>query len=182
MRKRALIVKLDSIPVEGLEFTVDSSDADFAKILAEIADPPGGTVEGEAQVRLEAWPDRVDVTGKVLASTEATCVRCLNVFPLSLERDVLHILLRNIESRDEEEGELRSSDLDRSELSGSKVDVGEILREELLLAVPAKTLCDEDCKGICSGCGAELNSEECSCEPEIDDRWAALAALKPQDN
>ena len=67
-------------------------------------------------------------------------------------------------------------------MTGTKIDLGEILREEVLLAMPMKAVCDEGCKGICSGCGAELNDEECRCEPEIDERWAALGALKTGDN
>ena len=56
--------------------------------------------------------------------------------------------------------------------------VTDLLREELLLSQPTKPVCKEDCKGICAGCGAELNSEPCTCPPEVDPRWDALKDLK----
>jgi uncharacterized protein len=58
------------------------------------------------------------------------------------------------------------------------------VRQSLLLEVPLKVLCRDECAGICPGCGANLNSEECRCEePPIDPRWAKLADLyKKKDN
>ena len=50
------------------------------------------------------------------------------------------------------------------------------------LAMPVRILCSEDCAGLCPSCGANRNLvEECGCEPEIDPRWSALAALKDGD-
>jgi len=52
------------------------------------------------------------------------------------------------------------------------------VRQTLLLEVPLKTLCSDDCKGLCPGCGVDLNREECRCEgAEIDPRWAKLAEV-----
>ena len=59
-----------------------------------------------------------------------------------------------------------------------EIDPGNAVREELVLSVPNYVVCAEDCRGICAGCGAELNSGSCSCEPEPDHRWAALESLK----
>lgn len=57
-------------------------------------------------------------------------------------------------------------------------DLSELLREEAILLVPEKRLCSEDCKGICPGCGASLNTEECRCSGTTDMRWEALKILK----
>jgi uncharacterized protein len=59
-----------------------------------------------------------------------------------------------------------------------EIDPGDAVREELMLSVPDYVLCDEACKGICAGCGTDLNSARCTCQPELDQRWAALEALK----
>ena len=61
---------------------------------------------------------------------------------------------------------------------GDTLDLAAVLREELMLAMPSKPLCTVDCKGICAGCGAELNVAKCTCPPKIDARWSALATLK----
>jgi len=59
------------------------------------------------------------------------------------------------------------------------------LREQLQLNVPMKLLCREDCAGLCATCGADLNQGACACLPQVDPRWAALAALganRPSDS
>jgi uncharacterized protein len=61
-------------------------------------------------------------------------------------------------------------------LEESEIDVDEILREQTYLAMPLKTLCSENCKGICTGCGVSLNSEACCCP--FDKNSSAFAVLK----
>jgi uncharacterized protein len=64
--------------------------------------------------------------------------------------------------------------------AGEDLDLSGMVREELLLVTPAYVVCRDDCRGLCATCGRDLNSGDCSCEPEPDPRWAALEALKPQ--
>jgi uncharacterized protein len=55
----------------------------------------------------------------------------------------------------------------------------ELVREQILLAVPEQVFCREDCKGLCLKCSANRNLIDCNCEEkEIDPRWAALKNLK----
>ena len=66
---------------------------------------------------------------------------------------------------------------------GARLDLGEMVREQLYLTVPLKRLCREDCKGRCVRCGADLNAAPCGCpapEAEVDPRLAALKKLFPQ--
>lgn len=66
-------------------------------------------------------------------------------------------------------------------LDEPEIDVDEILREQSYLAVPLRTLCREDCKGICAGCGVDLNSETCRCS--VDKSQSPFAVLgKRTDN
>lgn len=58
-----------------------------------------------------------------------------------------------------------------------QLDLSEVLRQALLLAVPAHPLCREDCRGLCPRCGQNLNEGPCGCAPEPDPRWQALRAL-----
>ena len=57
------------------------------------------------------------------------------------------------------------------------LDLDGLMEEVLLLEMDTKNLCSEDCKGLCSGCGADLNHEPCRCKKEIDPRLAKLAQL-----
>ncbi len=61
------------------------------------------------------------------------------------------------------------------------VDIGDDVRDLLLMSVPPKILCSDDCKGLCQKCGADLNREVCECAEETgDSRWAKLADLKKE--
>mgnify|MGYP001033109335 CR=1 FL=1 len=61
-----------------------------------------------------------------------------------------------------------------------ELELDELMREVFLLEMDTKNLCSEDCKGLCPGCGADLNVEQCRCKKEIDPRWAKLAQLLEQ--
>ena len=65
-------------------------------------------------------------------------------------------------------------------LDNGTVDLSELARETFILNMPSKTLCREDCRGLCSGCGVNLNYEKCRCKKEVDPRLAALAKLLEQ--
>ena len=74
--------------------------------------------------------------------------------------------------------ELTEEDLDLSIFDGEVIDIDELVTEELLLAIPDHVLCNESCKGICSGCGVDRNLVDCGCRPtEVDPRWAGLEKL-----
>lgn len=63
----------------------------------------------------------------------------------------------------------------------SVIDLSDDVRQTLLLAVPLKLLCREDCKGLCPHCGANLNVGSCTCsETSMDSRWEQLVRLKKQ--
>ena len=180
MSRDLLRVRLNEIPDRGVDLAYAPADARWSAILGELADGEGAT--GSARVRLEQWPERVDVHGDLTAHLPQVCCRCLEPFVLTLERTVRQVLMKTgnpePEGAEEDAIELNLRDLDRSELVGEEIDLGELLREELVLALPAKPLCDDDCKGICPGCGAELNHEACTCEAVTDPRWDILKQLK----
>jgi uncharacterized protein len=59
-----------------------------------------------------------------------------------------------------------------------EIDITGEIRDTVLLTLPMKVLCSEDCRGLCAGCGANLNSESCRCAaPPADPRWEALRKL-----
>ena len=62
-------------------------------------------------------------------------------------------------------------------LEGSELDMDEVVTTAFVLAMDTKNLCSDDCKGLCAGCGADLNLGPCRCKPDVDPRLAALAQL-----
>ena len=77
----------------------------------------------------------------------------------------------------EEQHELQAEDLNIAVFDGEGIELDDLVREELLLALPVNVLCREDCKGLCPQCGQDLNLGSCECEPEVDARLSVLKAL-----
>jgi uncharacterized protein len=176
--KDSLRIAVKDIPEDGLELRVDQNEPRFGRAIGVAHDGPAGSELGTASFQLVAWPDRVDVHGVIETRLRQSCSRCAEPFLARVEREFLRVFLRSSQLGVEEDSELSSTDLDRDELVGAHLDLGILLEEELLLSLPAKPLCMNDCKGICAGCGADLNETECSCGPEPDHRWSALAGFK----
>jgi uncharacterized protein len=134
------------------------------------------TVEGSATLKGE----QVRLRGAIKTEVELLCDRCAapRSAPLAVEFDTSFIP-QEVEAVKEENVELQAEDLILSAYEGDAVDLDELVREQILLALPSRHLCREDCKGLCQKCGADLNQNQCSCEQgEVDPRWAALAELK----
>jgi uncharacterized protein len=67
-------------------------------------------------------------------------------------------------------------------LNGSALELDEVVTDDVIFALDTKNLCQEDCKGRCMKCGADLNVGPCTCKPEVDSRFAVLAKLLEQDD
>ena len=59
-----------------------------------------------------------------------------------------------------------------------KFSLDKYIYENLIVNIPMRIVCEEDCRGLCPSCGVNLNEESCSCVPTVNSRWEALAALK----
>ncbi|HYY98847.1 MAG TPA: DUF177 domain-containing protein [Pyrinomonadaceae bacterium] len=134
------------------------------------------SVEGSASRKGE----EVRVRGSIKTEVELSCDRCLapSRAPLEVEFDA-RFIPQSAAARESDNVELLAEDLGLAAYEGDSVDLDELVREQILLALPSRNLCREDCKGLCPKCGADLNAGDCSCEQgETDPRWAALADLK----
>lgn len=121
----------------------------------------------------------VVVSGRLSSHVSVECDRCLKRIDLPISNDfkVGYVTEQVYESS--HAAELTADELDVSVFDGQSIDIDELVKEQILLAVPDRALCRDDCKGICSNCGADLNEGSCSCEQvEIDPRWEALKRIK----
>lgn len=118
------------------------------------------------------------VTGQVTGRVQVECDRCLKQVEVGVDSkfDVDYVTAEAYQAR--QEAELTEADLDLSIFDGETLDVDELVKEELLLAVPDHVVCKADCKGMCAVCGADKNSVNCDCETrQVDPRWAGLEKL-----
>jgi uncharacterized protein len=119
--------------------------------------------------------------GTITARAELDCDRCLRAVAVSVETDFDVTYVPAADYYSETTAELQEEDLSLSVFDGVTIDLDELVREQVLLAMPPRVLCEGECKGLCPICGADKNKQSCTCEArEIDPRWAALAELKQE--
>ena len=104
--------------------------------------------------------------GKMIGRLRIRCDRCLEPYGQDLKKAFTLILTALTTDSDQEEIELSDEDLLTDFIEGDEIELDDFIREQIYLALPIKCLCDENCAGICPDCGANLNSEPCSCQRE----------------
>ena len=116
-----------------------------------------------------------NMAGAMLLNAKLSCVlslvcdRCAR--PFEREKTVEYETLLALELEGGESDDIVLLDGD------GELDLDGLMEEVFLLEMDTKNLCSEDCRGLCSGCGADLNHESCRCKKEIDPRLAGLARL-----
>lgn len=117
--------------------------------------------------------------GRIKAEVESECVRCLLKTPVLLDFSFAAKYIPAENYLTEKSSEIGSEDLDSGVYDGERLDISEAAREQILLELPEKVLCRDDCKGLCADCGSNLNNGPCDCGAEMSDpRWAALKEFR----
>ncbi len=142
------------------------------------------SVKGQADLIVEhrghsSHVDDIRLRADYNADFEVLCARCVDPVPLPVKG---HFdLIFRPESADAESGE-RAITEDETEIGyygESGLLLEDVVREQVLLSLPTRTLCKPDCKGLCPRCGQNLNQAKCNCEETaVDPRWNALAAWR----
>ena len=143
------------------QFELDLSDVEFAGRY-----PVSQPVSVSGQVRNTADVLELELTART--TLDAMCDRCGKEFSQDKEVTYSCVLAEEVQNDDNDEIVL---------LEDGKADVGDLARTAFILGMDTKTLCSEDCKGLCPRCGADLNLGPCSCKKETDPRLAVLAKL-----
>lgn len=122
---------------------------------------------------------QTDVAGEIAAPVSLECSRCLEPVQSSFKFPFRAVFITPENYGDEREMQVGFEDLEVSIFDGDRIDVAELTREQIVLAIPTRIFCREVCKGLCGKCGANKNLINCNCEEkEVDPRWAALRDLK----
>ena len=136
-----------------------------------------GPAEVKGRVRLSG--NEVFVNGHIDTRAQVECDRCLQPVELPVAAGFALEYITGSDYESTDVAELTEAEMSVSVFDGEAIDVDEMVKEQILLAVPTRMLCREDCKGICPQCGIDKNTGECQCvTDDIDPRWAALKNLK----
>lgn len=134
-------------------------------------------------LRLEAVMEGVLVSGAATVALEGECVRCLEAIDDQLEVDLqeLYVYADQVDSaREHGDAELEDQ---TSRLQDDLIDLEPLLRDAVVLALPFQPLCEDDCPGLCTECGARLADDPGHThEAVVDPRWAALTQLAGADD
>ena len=143
------------------QFELDLTDIEFGGRY-----PVTQPVVVQGEVRNVATVLELDLTAET--TLDAVCDRCGKAFSQEKSVPFSCMLAEELENGENDEIVL---------LEDGKVDLGDLARTAFILGMDTKTLCSEDCKGLCPRCGADLNLGPCSCKKEVDPRLAVLAKL-----
>ncbi|TAN21890.1 MAG: DUF177 domain-containing protein [Acidobacteria bacterium] len=163
-------LRLHPVPF-ALHWTAGKDEA-----LAEVPEVTG-ELHFEGKARLVGEGMRLQ--GHVRGDIAPACARCLEPISMTVDRDVDLLYEPEALIGDSAEAEIHAADTEVAFFSGPGVDLEEVAREQILLALPMQPLCKSDCRGLCARCGANLNQGPCPCAPAADDRWSALKSLRP---
>jgi uncharacterized protein len=160
------------------KYFVDLKDLAHEKISFEASFEPGLIDFGTESVRqvgnldwsasAERAGDEIRIAGLLNTVLELACSRCLEPARVTINKPFdLFFRQRDEEMFDEdEEVELSEGDTRTAFFTGTRLAIADILREQILLALPMKALCTVDCRGLCPTCGTNLNTGHCNCPKE----------------
>ena len=121
----------------------------------------------------------IRVQGRLATSLELSCARCLEPIVQEVRREF--DLLYRPQGADAGRDEMSVTDAEAeiSYYEGEGVQLEDVVREQVLLAVPLKVTCKESCKGLCPHCGKNLNEGKCNCDSTVQEpRWEALKEIR----
>ncbi|MGB9618234.1 MAG: YceD family protein [Desulfomonilaceae bacterium] len=176
-------IALDDITSSGLQISFDETEDVLSAAIKMMHVPTGTSIAPyiSGGVFLEGQAGLFLIDGRITAQVTQCCSRCLKSFVTSHVIQ-LHFSARRISP------ELIASDVaaaldaqpDELVLLEDKLDLGELIAQEIMLDLPLQPLCRDDCPGLCPRCGGLKGSDECRCgeEKTIDPRWQKLLAMR----
>jgi uncharacterized protein len=173
------------IPVD--EITESAKETDFSERIGELNE-----LYQRGQFRDFDFPPFLDVhlvyyrsgreiffRGSFDGILEGRCSRCLRSYSFPLNKDFDFVLSPDPSKSGRKVEELKREDLGLSYYSSDEINLAPLIREQVLLALPTRPLCKENCRGLCAGCGVNLNDEPCVCMTSTaDPRMAIFRTLK----
>lgn len=185
-------VKVDAIRDKGLELVEPLARPLVEEALSAVLGLE--VVEsGTLSVRFEKVGTDVLVKASFDCALEVPCKRCAEAVALPLKGSFALALVPDAklgaavdDEGEDDGGSLRAGtfaleDADQEPFDGRVIELDPIVREQLLLAVPVSVVCKDDCKGLCTVCGQNLNEAECGCDRHpVDVRLLKLKDIKLQ--
>jgi len=174
-----MFVSLQQLESKPVRFKVDlpPGDIDFD---IKIKQASVLHAEGTAQLLNESLGE-IRMVGDISVAVEGVCDRCLEAANYAIENHFDLVYLPAAEANAAGEEEIDEAGVEVGYYEGNGLELKDVLREVVLLALPMQLVCSEDCKGICPSCGQNRNESDCGCQVKVaDDRWSKLKMLRAE--
>ena len=161
-----MFIETKEIGPEGLVIERDIEVGDSIQLAGEETIQAGAAhVSGE----LLREEDGFSFRGDIETVATLSCSRCLEPYtlPLALHFDLLYTA--RPEPADRRQSRMDEDEVTLTHFDGRRIDLNQLLEEQIYLAVPLKPLCRPECRGLCPRCGANLNESACGCTQERDE-------------
>jgi len=170
-----LIIPFSEIPEYGVQYEITDSSW-FPEHLRSAV----GQVSAHIQL-FKRSANKIELRGNLKAVISLECDRCLGEYQYNFASDLQFLIELADHARHWrlQDMEVSKGDLETILVEKPVVDMGDILRQQVLLGMPEKQLCSEDCLGLCTHCGINLNEQRCGCEDQpAGSLFSVLASLK----
>jgi len=161
-----MFINLENVFNNGVDRISIDYGFDFSQVEYDGVFPFKAPVRISGEVTNET--DIVYIHAKARFVFSGVCDRCAEQFEREMAVPIEHILVSELNDEDNDEFILAEN---------MQLDIQQLTMEDVLLSLPMIVLCKEDCKGMCSRCGKNLNEGACDCKKEVDPRWEGLLQL-----
>lgn len=182
-------LRIQDIPSFGITLTAkapsSSDDKWFGSLLRSSFGDPYREGVACLSLQISKTIHNVSLSGHLSVILRPSCARCLEEFETRQEIAIKMLLSPPLNSDDEEDEAIskKGTELDDDDqvtfYHSNVINLSEILEEQILLSIPIRFLCHEDCKGLCPQCGHNLNHETCPCQPVRPSPFVPLKSFWP---
>lgn len=174
----SLKINVVLIPEEGQNFVLSDDGAWFKECFQDSKRFDFTLRKVDVNCLITKTSGTVFIKGNLSATIDVYCSRCLEETNLLIGGDFAYTLVP-AKAETKEDLELKAEELEISHYDGDFIDLTPIICEQIILQIPIKALCNEDCKGLCPHCGTNLNASSCNCHLDfVDNRMAVLKNFK----
>lgn len=178
-----MIIRVDTLAEEGLHLIFEEPAERFS-VLSDME--KAGDCSFLSPIRIDVQLHKagefIHMKGQVQIRVALDCGRCMERIERDLqERFALTYIreLPEIEDAEKDGVELNAEDMGLMLFDGEKIMLDETVQEQVVLAIPYRLVCSEDCRGLCSRCGRNLNTGVCNCgDQQAENPFSALKELK----
>ena len=171
---RSWILRLDDFPesTTHLDFEASAEDLELSVEAFVFSRPL------RIDLNVTRTFETFNVEGEIECVVEGECCRCLEPTAMKVEA-CMHLLVQRKETTPEELEAVEDEEMEILRPGTDTFDLHHVLREDVLLEMPLRIYCRQDCKGLCGQCGQNFNAGTCACEhEEVDPRWAVLSEVE----